>query len=90
MDMSAFKHSNRNKRQPELRALLARIASRQAVSPTARAAMVTPYSDPLTAGDAKAIDQLMVSAPSNWRNAAAPTSFNTGIAEALLTRAKGS
>jgi hypothetical protein len=90
MDMSAFNHTNRNKRQPDLRVLLARITSRQAVSPTARAAMVTASSDPLTAGDAKAIDQMIVPMPSNRRNAAAPTSFNSGIAEALLTRSKGS
>jgi hypothetical protein len=52
--------------------------------------MVTASSDPLTAGDAKAIDQMIVPTPSNRRNAAAPTSFNSGIAEALLTRSKGS
>jgi hypothetical protein len=90
MDMSAFTHANRRSRQPELRALMARITSLQAVSPTAKATMVTPCSDPLNSTPEKSIDALMVPTANNRRDLAAPTSFNSGIAEALLTQAKGS
>jgi hypothetical protein len=90
MDMSAFNHANRTSRRPELRVMLARIASRQAVSPTARATMITAYSDPLTRATEKSIDLLIAPDAQNRREQAAPTSFNSGIAEALLTRAKGS
>jgi hypothetical protein len=90
MDMSAFIHANRRGRQPELRTLMARIASLQSVSPTARATMVTPSSDLLTRGSEKTIDQMIVPCPCNLRQQAAPASFNSGVAEALITQAKGS
>jgi hypothetical protein len=90
MDMSAFSHANRRTGQPELRALMARITALQAVSPTAKATMVTSCSDPLNSAPEKSIDALMAPSANNRRDPAAPTSFNSGIAEALLTQAKGS
>ena len=90
MDMSTFLHANRRSRQPELHTLMARIASHQAVSPTARATMLTPSSDPLTRGSEQTIDQMIVPCARIRQQLAAPTSFNSSIAEALLTRAKGS
>lgn len=90
MDMSAFNHANRRSGQPELRALMARITALQAVSPTAKATMVTACSDPLQLRAAKSIEALIVPTASNRRDLAAPTSFNSGVAETLLTQAKGS
>jgi hypothetical protein len=90
MDMSAFKHANRDVRRLNLSALLARIAAQQAVSATARATMGAASYDSSTVANEPTIDRLIAPQGRNPRDQAAPVSFNSVIAEALVTRGKGS
>jgi hypothetical protein len=90
MDMSAFKHAKRESQRPSLAGLLARITSQQAVSATARATMSAAAADPSTASSEPTIDQLIAPKDRNLRDQTAPVSFNSVIAEALVTRGKAS